>query len=328
MTVTQKNLIISVAMCTYNGEKYVRQQIESIINQRRPPNEIIICDDCSTDNTLNIIKDFEGLHGITKIKIVVNNRNIGYLKNFESAISMCSGDIVVLCDQDDLWEPKKLEIIEKYFIDNPHKLVVFSDGFIIDKDSRKKEKSLWEIMGLSKRDITKFKQNDGIKVLLKKDVITGATMAFRSQMKSYILPLDNHFVHDSWIAMLATLQGKLGIIDEKLISYRVHIDQQIGSGHKNIRKKIKEKHRFSREVYNLVVLKCEVLEHRLMNINYYDSLELNLLKEKKLHFKSRISLSKYFVIRFFQVLGQLISFKYTRYAGGIASACKDLFFLR
>lgn len=102
--------MISVAMCTFNGEKYIKEQIESIINQSLVPDEIVICDDCSKDNTLNIIKEtLDNWPG--KVQLVVNEKNLGYRKNFEKSISLCNGDIIFLSDQDDVWNRNKIEIM-------------------------------------------------------------------------------------------------------------------------------------------------------------------------------------------------------------------------
>ena len=108
--------MISVAMCTYNGEKYIQEQLESIIYQSVPPDEIVICDDCSNDATLEIVKDIlNSYDGI--VQLVSNKHNLGYRKNFEKAISLCHGDIIFLSDQDDVWSSNKIEIIKsKYFV--------------------------------------------------------------------------------------------------------------------------------------------------------------------------------------------------------------------
>lgn len=100
--------MISVAMCTFNGEKYIKEQIESIINQSLVPDEIVICDDCSKDNTINIIKETLA-NWSGKANLIINEDNLGYRKNFEKAISLCNGDIIFLSDQDDVWDNCKLK---------------------------------------------------------------------------------------------------------------------------------------------------------------------------------------------------------------------------
>lgn len=125
--------MISVAMCTYNGEKYIREQLESIINQSMLPDEIVICDDCSKDTTLEILKDtLNSYNGI--VQLVSNKHNLGYRKNFEKAISLCHGDIIFLSDQDDVWNKDKIEIIKTEIEKDKNILLAFHDVEIVDEN--------------------------------------------------------------------------------------------------------------------------------------------------------------------------------------------------
>lgn len=121
----------SIAMCTYNGEKYIKEQLESIINQSTQPDEIIICDDGSTDRTIDIVKAvLKSWNG--RWRVFENEHNLGYKKNFQKAISLCGSDIIFLSDQDDVWNANKIEIMMKVFQDNPYILLAFHDSEIVD----------------------------------------------------------------------------------------------------------------------------------------------------------------------------------------------------
>ena len=121
--------LVSIAMCTYNGEKYIEEQIESILNQSYKNLEIIICDDNSTDNTTKLIESYIKVD--SRIKIFRNKQNLGFIKNFEKAISLCNGEYIALSDQDDIWKLNKIELYLKKIKDN---ILIYSDLDMIDEN--------------------------------------------------------------------------------------------------------------------------------------------------------------------------------------------------
>ena len=114
-------------MCTYNGAGFLQQQLDSLVNQTRKPDEIIICDDCSKDQSVAIAQYFAKQHPDITIRVVQNPQNLGYVKNFEKAISLCTQDIIFLCDQDDLWQPEKIENMVAVFDAEPAVGLVLHD---------------------------------------------------------------------------------------------------------------------------------------------------------------------------------------------------------
>ncbi|HEV7379220.1 MAG TPA: glycosyltransferase, partial [Dyadobacter sp.] len=135
--------MISVAMCTYNGAKYLPQQLESIANQTIPVGELVVCDDGSTDNTIEVIKSFAATSSFP-IAIHSNIRNLGSTKNFEKCLNLCQGEIIFLCDQDDKWREDKVEKQLAYLNAHPEKDAVFSDAMMIDNDSKPVGRTIWE----------------------------------------------------------------------------------------------------------------------------------------------------------------------------------------
>ena len=140
---------ISVALCTHNGEKYILPQLESIAKQTILPDEIVICDDRSTDDTVQLIESYVAFAPF-KICLYKNETNLGSTKNFEKALLLCGGEIIFFCDQDDSWLPKKVESVIKYFENNNRKKVVFTNAFIVD-DNRVVTTSLWNQIGFNKK---------------------------------------------------------------------------------------------------------------------------------------------------------------------------------
>jgi glycosyltransferase involved in cell wall biosynthesis len=233
---------LSVAMCTYNGEKYIKEQLESILNQTVAVDEIVICDDGSKDKTIEIIGQIQ-LENPNKISLYKNPANLGSNKNFEKAISICTGDYIFLSDQDDIWKENKVEKIIQYFSKNELAEAVFSNGDLINnKTEKNKNNTLWNSVFFIENQLDKpinlFKL-----IGSKRNMVTGATLCIKKETKGFILPFPciKKYYHDEWIAIIIASRKKLGYITDELISYRIHSGQQIG-GKSSIQKNITEKH--------------------------------------------------------------------------------------
>lgn len=218
----------SVALCTYNGEKYIREQIDSILEQSLKVDEIVVCDDGSTDQTLNILSEYENKFPDI-FKIHLNEKNLRSVKNFEKAISLCSGEIIFLSDQDDVWENNKVKIFSDFFEDNQNVDVVCSNGFIIDENSLQQNLyTVWDVpnfLSENKKEIDYFKIFATIG-----NFATGASMAIRKSFINQVLPFPTveGLHHDEWIALVSSEQKNFAFINEKLFSYRIHSEQQVG----------------------------------------------------------------------------------------------------
>lgn len=222
---------ISVAMCTYNGSRYLLDQLNSIANQTLLPHEIVICDDCSTDNTVDILKEFRE-HTKIDVRIFSNDVNLGSSRNFEKAISLCSGDIIALADQDDIWNPEKIEKLVDALSEKNNCALVFSDAEVVDENIQDLGYRLWESgnVQFGERLKSRFIKHGALDVLIRRYIVTGATMAFRGNLKNLVLPIADSWVHDGWIAFILAAIGKEAVfVEEPLIQYRQHTAQQIGA---------------------------------------------------------------------------------------------------
>lgn len=225
---------ISVALCTYNGERYLEEQLSSIAGQRRPPDELVVCDDRSTDRTHEILRSFAA-DSAFPVRIHLNDENLGSTKNFERAISLCGGDVICLADQDDVWLPKKLERIADLFGADPRLALVFTDAELIDERSSPIGSTLWGRLAFKERTQRLFSRGEGHRILALGNVATGATMAFRTTLRDLVLPIPPRWVQDYWIVLLASTVGDARPVPEVLIRYRIHAGQQIGVPHSNQR---------------------------------------------------------------------------------------------
>jgi len=207
-----KHTLVSIAMCTYNGERFITEQLKSIIEQSLKNIEIIITDDCSSDKTIQIIKKFQEQD--SRIKLYQNKSNLGFIKNFEKAISLCNGEYIALADQDDIWKLNKLEIFLKEIKDN---LLIYSDAELIDKDSKKLHKTLLGNKNFIKNNNQAF---------IFDNCVSGNTLMFSKKLKKYILPIPEGITfHDIWIAFIASTIGSITYTDEPMIYYRRYNEQ-------------------------------------------------------------------------------------------------------
>jgi glycosyltransferase involved in cell wall biosynthesis len=226
---TQMSATISVAMCTHNGAMFVEEQLQSIALQTRVPDELVICDDGSTDSTVEIVTRFASIAKFP-VRLEVNQSKIGVVKNFESAITRCSGAIVALCDQDDYWRADKLETLEAAFSD-PEVGMVFSNADIVDEGLLPSGRKLWDFTFPPELQ-REFDRGSTLDILIFGRTVTGATMAFRSAFLPLVLPLPmiDYMIHDAWIALMISLVSRIVYIDEALVMYRQHHDQLLGVG--------------------------------------------------------------------------------------------------
>jgi glycosyltransferase involved in cell wall biosynthesis len=219
---------ISVALCTYNGEKFLHQQIDSILNQTLKVDEIVVCDDGSTDHTLQILSEYQKRFPEI-FKIYSNEKNLRSVKNFEKAISLCTGEIIFLSDQDDVWEETKVETFIHYFNQYPHINAICSNGTFINNDGNFIDQlSIWAVPQLLKNQKIEVDYFNIIAFI--ENIATGAGMAFRGSIKKSILPIPikEGFHHDEWIALITSYRKSFMMIDEKLFRYRIHNEQQVG----------------------------------------------------------------------------------------------------
>ena len=229
---------LSVALCTYNGEAFLGEQLASIARQGRLPDEVVVCDDRSSDRTAEIVRNFADSTSF-QVAFHTNDTNLGSTKNFEAALARCSGDIAVLADLDVVCQSHKLQRIEDAFARHPDAAFVFSDAQIVDESLQPQRYTLWDAGGFGLREKQLVRWGEAPSVLLRYNVVTGATLALRTEYRDVVLPIPEVWVHDGWIALLLSMVAPCAFIDEPLLLYRQHSDQQLGGTRTTFLEKIR-----------------------------------------------------------------------------------------
>ncbi len=210
--------LISVALATYNGGRFLREQLDSIYSQSWENIEVVACDDCSTDDTVAILDEYRQSHGL---QYEVNERNLGFVRNFEKALARCRGMFIALADQDDIWLPQKLERLMAGIGEAD---LAYSDALLVDRDGRELPVSLIQTAGVrpvSGRSFNYFVCNA---------CVTGCTTLIRRDLLEKALPIPVcEIYHDWWIAVVASRYGGVRYLPERLVKYRQHDDNDTGA---------------------------------------------------------------------------------------------------
>ena len=312
-------------MCTYNGARFLPEQLRSIEAQTRPPDELVICDDRSTDDTADIVREFAATAPF-HVSFRVNDVRLGTTANFARAISLCQFGLIALCDQDDVWRPWKLDRLAGFLFANEGIGAAFSDAQLIDADSAPVQGTLWSSYTFNSYEQGRFDGGQGLRVLLKHDTVTGATMAFRSRFRSLVLPIPPAQHHDLWIAMLIASVSHLAPHREMLLQYREHGAQQIGPGKplwlwQKLPRRVGPDY-YLREVKRLGEI-CERLEERCTEFPPHPD-ALRLIREKINHRKARAEFPASRILRVPRIIREAASLRYWRFSSGLGSMVKDL----
>jgi len=205
------NPLISIAIATYNGEKYLREQIDSILAQTYKNIEIVVCDDQSSDATPSILDEYAKLG---KLRYFINETRLGFVKNFEKAISLCLGEYTALSDQDDIWEQNKLEILSGSIDNN---MLIYSNAVLVDNANQPLGRQL-----LDTNSVNPIGGSNN-KAFIFNNCVSGNTLLCRKELLKYALPLpDGIPYHDLWLAFVASTVGSIRFVDLPLVRYRQH----------------------------------------------------------------------------------------------------------
>lgn len=319
---------LSVAICTYNGSKFLFEQLQSIAKQTRQPDELVVCDDRSTDSSVEIVRKFASSVPFP-VRVFVNSENLGSTRNFEQVIRLCEGEIIALADQDDVWLPEKLERMEQIFTNSPNVGLAFSDAAIVDASLKATGERMWSLLNFNEKEQGAIRNGQALHVLLPGWFVTGATAAFRARFRELLLPipLDLALIHDGWLGAVISSVADVTLIPEPLILYRQHAQQQIGAPESS--PEVDQSVLAALQRSNPYAQQLAITERLLERLTEQSTFAvkqsvLTMLRDRMAHLLVRSALPANGISRLWCVSSELFSGRYRRFSKGWLSAMKDL----
>jgi glycosyltransferase involved in cell wall biosynthesis len=318
---------LSVALASRNGAPFIAEQLRSIFAQSVLPEEIVVSDDASTDETVSIVEAVFAEFAATPVRtrIIRNETPLGVRENFEQAMRACSGDLISLCDQDDVWHPIRVERVTARFRGAPELLLLHSDARLVDATGGLLGYTLFEALGISAADITSIHEERAFSALMRRNLVTGATVVFRRGLLARALPVPAPWMHDEWLAVIAAAVGRVDVIEAPLIDYRQHSTNEIGVRKLNLRGKVGRilEPRGGRNSY--LVERSRVLLARLNRLGtVVPDPVMTAAEAKFLHLRARDELPDSRTGRFLPVLKETLTGRYGNYSRGVGDIARDL----
>ncbi|MEO5921590.1 MAG: glycosyltransferase family 2 protein [Pseudolysinimonas sp.] len=321
---------VSVALCTYEGERFVAEQVRSILEQTRPASELVIADDGSTDGTLGVIEatvaDYRSKHpdAVPQIRVLSGPPPRGVAANFERALRACTGDLVALSDQDDVWHPERLERMVAAFEAMPDATLLHSDARLVDATGADLGRTLFAELGITPAERAEVASGRGFDALLRRNIATGATTMLRVSVRDAALPIPPGWLHDEWLAVVAAATGRTAILDEALTDYRQHGGNQIGAEQRTLGVKL-GRLREPRGPRNARLLeRARSMAARLADLDGVGDDKRAAAKAKLSHESHRSALPARRIARVGRVLLAARRGDYARFGNGAQDVLRDL----
>lgn len=317
----------SVALCTYNGEKYLPAQWQSLLDQQQRPDEVIICDDQSTDGTVALLRELADKAPFP-VRIFENKQRLGSTKNFEQALSKCADDLIFICDQDDYWLADKISTMTTHMVDHPAVQVAFCDAWVTDEQLQGRQGRFWEEVRFDALAQQRWRTGESLDVLLDGNRVMGCATVMRRSLLTTLLPIPDQipgYIYDGWAGLVSAALGAIDFIDRPLQLYRTHSQQQIGVRPADPAKLVRTGDRLSRH-RDQKLAPLREKQARLTTIGQLlaervpaDAPGLPQLHRRLAHFAMRSHLPNHRIQRLLPVLNGLQQGNYRRYADASAN---------
>jgi glycosyltransferase involved in cell wall biosynthesis len=324
---------VSVALCTHNGERFIEAQLRSILEQSYRPLEIVLSDDDSTDATVDIaratVDSWETEHPdiAVKMRVLRNRPALRVAKNFEQAILECSGDLIALCDQDDVWHPDRVETIVDIFSSRPDVLLVHTDARLVGAEGAPLGGLLLDTLRVSRWERDSINSGHASRVLIRRNVVTGATAVVRRDTAHRAMPVPEGWIHDEWLAAFAAAHGALVLDERVLVDYRQHDNNQIGAASLNTAGKFSRLRAPRAERNRRLLVRAASLTERLSAPTAGDAVAeevVTMAAGKYAHerFRSDLPVSRF--ARILPVLRRAASGSYAKFGLGAQDVLRDI----
>ena len=313
---------VHVVLCTYNGARFLPEQLESLRAQTRVIDRLVISDDGSTDGTFEFLSSIKLPPSALLIR---NEQRLGAVENFSQALAQANGDIVFLCDQDDIWHRNKVERLVCELDRHGDTLLVHSNARLIDGAGKPRHETLFDALSLTVSDRTRWNSESALATLVRQNVVTGATVALRRHLLDLALPIPSGYWHDEWLALIAAAIGDVRRIDEPLVDYRIHPGNHVGIPRIGRRERLLAAFTKRGDYCNKRAQKLESLLQRLRDLRGLVPLERLAFVEKACrHWHARANLPHTRLSRIPLVWHHWTSGHYRQYSSGVRSLLRDL----
>ncbi|MGJ7582381.1 glycosyltransferase [Variovorax sp. RHLX14] len=323
--------VVSVALCTYKGESYLGAQLDSILAQSRLPQEIVVFDDVSPDGTWALLESYAPRIRATGIRLELhqNARNLGYVGNFGQALQATTGEIVFLCDQDDVWHPTKIERFLPEFERRPDLMMLHSDARLVDGSGKDIHCGLFEALEVTREELEAIHAGRAFEVLVRRNMVTGATMAVRRKVFERAPVVPAGWIHDEWLAMIATFIGTIDCLEAPSIDYRQHASNQVGARRRGFVERLTGGGMSRLEFMTRTLLRTQTLldiaEAGPLRLRETD---LQMLRDRLTHARFRATPPLRWPARLAAIAREYASGRYSQFSNGPRSALSDFLLLR
>ncbi len=312
----------SIALAVCDGARYLPALLDSFAEQQLQPCELVVVDDASLDHSLAVLENY-AVDAPFPVRILRNRSRLGVVDNFSRSINACTGEYIALADQDDVWRPDKLACLAEA-LNLTNGLAAFSDAEVVDAELRPLGYTMWQRVRFTPDEQRCFARRNGFAVLLKHRVVTGAALAFKSDLAKAALPVPGGWDHDAWLALVAASQGQVSVVNKPLIAYRQHEANVVGGIHRSLWSQAEKALKIDRtEWYRKELGLWYALKKHLDTLPFSETLS-SLLSEKIAHLESRASLPGARWRRLPGVMRELADGRYRHYARNWGSIVFDL----
>lgn len=317
-------------MCTYNGVRYLRQQLDSIAAQSELPRAMVVLDDGSTDGSWELLQSWAA-RAPFPVRVERNTERLGVVRNFERAISMLDQAIVFLSDQDDTWNRNKLATFVDRFVADPRLGLLHSDADLVDGGGKPLGRTLFATLLVTADERSYMANRVAYKVYAKRNLVTGAACAFRRSLFEQARPFSQHFLHDEWLGFVAAMQGSIDWIDAPTMQYRLHGANAVGVPIPSIGRKLRLIiESFAMPMAGRQRTRAERLEAVLAHMRTRDAQPeaVAYVSAAASHARFRSNLPRNPFVRMYGVARERAAGHYRAWSSGSASILRDLLLTR
>jgi glycosyltransferase involved in cell wall biosynthesis len=315
---------VSVALCTHNGARYIGAQLASILAQTRVPDEIVLSDDASTDDTVALVRAvIAAASGPPSLVVLQNDVALGVAANFEQAVRACAGEFIALSDQDDVWHADRIDLALAVFDGRDDLLLVHANARLVDSAGYPLGATLFDTLGVGAPAISAIHTGSALWLLLKRNLVTGATTMIRRRLVELAGTVPAPWIHDEWFGIVAAALGEVDVIEQPIVDYRQHGSNEIGATQLNLAGKARRMTEPGTTRNARLLRRAVVLSERFESLGLDEPI-VDAVSQKVIHERVRSSLSSNRLLRWPRVLRELSTGRYSRFGRGVADAVRDL----